>query len=257
MRIVVKMGGNVVLAPEQVAVVADQVRALMQAGHEVALVHGGGPQLDEAIEALGEAVVKVEGLRVTSPRAAQVVLTTMDQIGARLTDQLRGHGLPARHMAAKNASFEARVKRVAAGELGRVGEVERFSFLPGARREIAVITPVGFDAEGPLNVNADEGAAAVAVELHADWLILATDVEAVRGGAGEPIRRLTPETARGLLASGAARGGMIPKLNAALGALQDGVRRVLITKVGPATIASAIMTGQYQGTLVEVPVMPS
>lgn len=257
MRIVLKMGGNVVLDPAQVAVIAEQVRALMQSGHDVSLVHGGGPQLDTAIEKLGEAVVKVEGLRVTSPAAAETVLDVMDQIGARLTDQLRRLGLPAKHFSARTGSFEAQVKRLAAGDLGRVGHVQRFTFRAEYRREIPVVTPVGFDEHGPLNVNADEGAAAVAVEQRADWLILATDVEAVRGGAGEAIKRLSPESARELLANGAAKGGMIPKLNAALGALQDGVRRVLITKVGPATLTRAIMDGQFQGTLVEVPVMPN
>ena len=114
-----------------------------------------------------------------------------------------------------------------------------------------VVTPVGWDAQGPLNTNADEAAAAVAATLRASWLILATDVAAVRDGEGNAVLRLDSAGARRLIASSAATGGMIPKLHAAVAALRQGVGRVLITKVQPGSLSAAVLRGDSQGTLVE------
>lgn len=251
--LVVKLGGNVVLDPAQVAAVAAELKGLQAAGHRVVVVHGGGPQLDAAIGALGETVQKIDGLRVTSRAAADVVLRVMDEIGASLAKALSGHGLLAHHVAAQGRTLEATPKRVSAGDLGRVGTVTRFlaAQLPPAAAGIAVVTPVGFDAQGPLNVNADEGACAVAWSLRAAWLVLGTDVAAVRGETGESLGRLTPRDARKLLQGTAASGGMIPKLNAAVAALGNGVGKVLITKVQPGTLTRSILEGKPEGTLVE------
>lgn len=256
MRVVLKLGGNVVLDPEQVRLVATECRALRAAGHNVVLVHGGGPQIDQALATLGEPVARIDGLRVTSTAAAAVVLRVMDEIGSRLAQDLAGLGLAAFHMPGQQRTFEATAKRTPAGDLGRVGTVTRFAgtaAVLATPTHVPVVTPVGFDAAGALNVNADEGACAVAAAIRADWLVLATDVTAVRDGAGAPLSRLSAAQARALV-GGAATGGMIPKLNGAIGALEAGVARVLITRLAPGTLQRAVVQGQADGTLVEATV---
>jgi acetylglutamate kinase len=251
--IVLKLGGAVCLDPATLATVAQEIRGLQGAGHQVVLVHGGGPQLDAAIADLGETVVKIDGLRVTSKAAAKVVLQVMDGIGKELTRQLGDAGIKAHHVPAAAEGFQASVKRSDKGDLGRVGTVQRFTAatrIAGAA-EVAVVTPVGFDAQGPLNVNADEGACAVAMALRAKWLVLGTDVSAVRGAEGEPLAKLTPKSARKLIADSTAVGGMIPKLSSAVAALSGGVGKVLVTKVQPGLLQDAILRGKVQGTLVE------
>ncbi len=251
--IVLKLGGAVCLDPAQVNAVAGEIQALQAAGHQVVLVHGGGPQLDGAIAQLGEPTVKIDGLRVTSRGAAKVVLDVMDAIGKQLTQQMQDAGLKAHHIPAAAGGFEASTKKSGKGDLGRVGTVQRFSArhrVHGAT-DLTVVTPVGFDAQGPLNINADEGAAAVATALRAKWLILGTDVTAVRGAEGEPLSKLTPRTARKLIQENTASGGMVPKLTSAVAALSGGSSKVLITKVQPGLLVDAVVHGKIQGTLVE------
>ena len=252
--IVLKLGGNVCLDPAQVHAVAGEIQALQAAGHSVVVVHGGGPQLDKAIATLGEAVTKIDGLRVTSKAAAKVVLDVMDAIGKDLAAQLTAAGVKAHHVPAVAEGFQATPKKSPKGDLGRVGTVNRFTAaqrIVGVHGSVAVVTPVGFDAQGPLNVNADEGAAFVATALRCKWLVLATDVAAVRGAEGEPLARLTPKAARKLIADNTASGGMIPKLTSALAALSGGVTKVIVTRVQPGLLADAVLRGKVQGTLVE------
>ena len=252
LRIVLKLGGSVVLDPAQVAASAAEVQALKAAGHSVVVVHGGGPQLDTALAELGEAIQKVDGLRVTSRAASEVVRNVMESIGDALTAQWSAAGLASVHIGVAWEAFPSTPKHE---RLGRVGTVEAFvppePWPPG----LAIITPVGFDAEGVLNINADEGARAVAACLRADWLVLGTDVAAVRGTTGEPMQRLTPAQAEELLAQRTATGGMVPKLGNALAALQAGVRNVLVTRIQPG-FAAALMAGAPEGTLVAAAPVP-
>ncbi|MEA3202512.1 MAG: acetylglutamate kinase [Thermoplasmata archaeon] len=248
--VVLKLGGAVVLDAEQVRMVARDLDALLDEGHQVVLVHGGGPQLDKALTAAGEKAAKIDGLRVTSKAAMAVVQRVMDDIGADLADLLEDEGIQAEHVPTGEGRLEAVVKKIPNGDLGRVGTVSSFTAkdLPDG---IPVITPIGFDARGPLNVNADEGACAVAAALKADWLVLGTDVSAVRDAQGRPVEELTPARARELISSSAATGGMIPKLTSAILALDAGVGRVLITKLQPGTLADAVLDGKCEGTLLK------
>jgi acetylglutamate kinase len=247
LRIVVKMGGNVVKDPAQVAAIAAELAALRDQGHQLCVVHGGGPQLDEAIAALGEPILKVDGLRVTSPRAAAVVEQVLDDLGEELANALAGHGLPARHFGVGEMGFSGKVKDP---RLGRVGTATGFTASPDAwRGHLNVVTPVAYDAQGPLNLNADEGAAAVAAWWKAHWLVLATDVSAVRGEKGESLSSLTPASAKALI-GGAAKGGMIPKLQNAVDALASGVGKVLITRLEPGLLVDAVSGKSIRGTLV-------
>lgn len=233
--LVVKLGGAVCDAAATLDAFAAAWRSRPADAGACLLVHGGGPQLDAALKALGEPVVKIQGLRVTSPAAAQVVREVLDHTGAALAHALRDRGLPAVHLPATLRLFAAHAKRLPQGDLGRVGTVDAFDAAALARcvppSAIAVVTPVAWDAQGPLNVNADEGACAVASALGAERLVLATDVAFVHDERGAPLRALTPEDALQLLAGPAAKGGMVPKLQAALEAISHGVDEVTIGRL--------------------------
>jgi acetylglutamate kinase len=246
LRIVIKLGGSVVLDSEALAASAAEIMGLQQAGHTVVVVHGGGPQLDKELAALGEAVQKVDGLRVTSPAASDVVRNVMEHIGSNLCAKWSKAGLLCAHIGQAWEAFPATVKDE---RLGRVGTVEAFLAPETWPQGLPVITPVGYDGNGVLNINADEGACAVAVALYADWLILATDVSAVKGAAGESLGRLSVEQAHDLVERRVATGGMMPKLQNAVAALQGGVRHVLITRLGPG-FATSLLAGNPEGTLI-------
>jgi len=233
--VVVKLGGAVCGDPATLSAFADAWRARLDGAPSCVLVHGGGPQLDAALLALGEPITKVQGLRVTSPAAASVVLRVLDATGAALARSLRDHGLPAVHVPAALRLMAATRKALPGAESGRVGTVRAFDAAalrrcvpPGG---LAVVTPVGWDAAGPLNVNADEGAAAVATALGASRLVLATDVAHVVDERGRPVVAMDSQAALTFLSGAAAHGGMLPKLQAALDALTAGVQEVTIGRL--------------------------
>lgn len=232
---VIKLGGNVCDDAPALATLqaAWQQRA---ADERWVLVHGGGTQIDQALNALDEPVLKVAGLRITSERVAGVVQETMDRVGADLAQHLRDLGLPAVHVPATERRLVATPKVLDGRPMDRVGTAVSFDApallarIPPGR--IMVVTPTGWDDQGPLNVNADEGAVAVAASMHAERLLLATDVPGVRDAAGLVCTYLDATSVQGLLADGTAQGGMVPKLQNALQALDAGVGEVIIGGVG-------------------------
>lgn len=259
--IVLKLGGAVCLRPETLEALTEGLAKMLAAGYQPVLVHGGGPQLDKAIQALGEPVVKHKGLRYTSKAAAAIVERELDAIGAALTEALQEAGLPAVHFGTDLRLVSARPKRLPDGyDLGRVGSYDAFDAgllsraianENGTRSCIPIITPVGFDDEGPLNVNADEAAAAIASSIKADRLFMATDVPNIRDGGGMPLRDIDESDAAELIIGGAAQGGMVPKLMAALSALQGGVPGVLVTMPTLESLEAAIADKPPVGTWIK------
>lgn len=231
MTILKKLGGAVCTAPHTLDALADAWNDTAP-GEIWVLVHGGGPQLDAALRDLEGEPTKVDGLRVTSPRAAGVVQDTLDQVGETMVAGLVERGVPAVHVPTDQKRLHAVVKD---DRLGRVGTATGFHAKGLEGPGVLVITPVGFDAQGPLNVNADEAALAVAKALGVRRLILATDVPHVRDGAGQAVGFLTPHGVFDLIDSGAAQGGMVPKLRNAVLALESGVHEVVISTLGRAS----------------------
>lgn len=194
------------------------------------IVHGAGPQLDMALHALEGAPKRVEGLRVTSEAAADVVRATLEWVGADLTQQLNAAGAPAKHVSAMDGRFTGVVKDE---RLGRVGTPTGFD-ASGLGPGLWVVTPVGWDALGPLNINADEGALAVAVAMGTKRMVLATEVPGVLDAAGRLMPELDRAKIQQLLDDGTAANGMRPKLRAALDAFEAGVPEIVIGPVATA-----------------------
>lgn len=210
-RVVVKLGGRV--AAES----AGYALARHAAGDEVVVVHGAGPQISEELERRGLPVRFVGGRRFTDEEALAVVRAELVDVGARVTTLLGDLGV-------QLVGDEIGLEAARVPELGHVGEpvaarppaVE--SALASGR--VPVVTPV---AVGPLNVNADEAASALAVGLGADRLVFVSDVPGVLV-EGEVAQRLYADRASELLDLGVFEGGIVPKLLAAVRAARLGVR---------------------------------
>lgn len=248
--ITVKVSGSL-LAPEPIATLAEALGDVPD-DTQIVLVHGGGPQLDEALRKLDEPIRYHDGLRVTSRRQAGVVQATLDGLGSQLRTALEDHGLPAQHVDSLQASIVAKTKRVSEGpDLGRVGTPALVHGEALASPDhVTVLTPVGTDGTGPLNVNADEAAAAIATELDSSQLVFATSVPGVLDDDGNPIEHLDPAHARHLLASGTAQGGMRPKLEAAVQALSGGVEQVHVAPLEATMLQATVGDEAGPGTCI-------
>lgn len=210
-RVVLKLGGAVA------ATGLAHALELHEAGHEVVVVHGAGPQISAELRRQGVPVRFVEGRRFTDPATLAIVRASLVAVGAELAAAL---GPAAVHFVGDEIGLHAR----SVPELGFVGEplpwrsaaVERALF----ERCIPVVTPV---AVGPLNVNADEAAAALAAGMGADRIVFVSDVPGVYV-EGAVIDRLRVEDADQLLETGAFDGGIVPKLLAAVRSARLGIR---------------------------------
>ena len=196
---------------------AAQALELADAGNDVVVVHGAGPQINAELRRRGIGVEFVNGRRVTDPATLAVVRASLVAVGAEVSAALG----PAAHPLVGD-EIGLRARRVP--ELGEVGDP-----LPcrPAAIEVAlaaglipVVAPI---AVGPLNVNADEAATALAVGLHADRIVFVSDVPGVYL-EGSVARRIDAVQAEGLLDAGAFEGGIVPKLLAAVRAARLGVR---------------------------------
>jgi len=209
-RIVLKLGGRV--ASDCVGLVLDHY----EAGDEVVVVHGAGPQITAELRARGIPVRFVEGRRFTDPATLAVVRRSLVAVGVELTAAL---GPAALHLVGDDIGLEA----VRIPELGFVGDPLpcRLAAIEAALAEgkLLVVTPI---AVGPLNVNADEAATALAAGVGADRVLFVSDVPGVYL-EGAVARRLHVDDADELLMSGAFDGGIVPKLLAAVHAARLGI----------------------------------
>jgi len=263
-RVVIKVGGASMISESLIEAVAQDLVLLRAVGIEVVLVHGGGPAVSEMGRRLGIEPNFVDGLRVTGEdmmRVAQLV-----QVGGVSRDLLAaiarfggsGVGLSGHDGGGwLRASRRKHVSRETGQpvDLGRVGDIQsvdvRLITAATSASVIPVIAPVAVDAEyKPLNVNADSVATAVAAALGAPRLLFLSDVEGVHGPSGL-VSRMTATEARGWIADGTIHGGMVPKVEACLHALNTGVQRVSIVD-GRQEHASLVelLTKRGVGTLV-------
>jgi acetylglutamate kinase len=233
--VVIKYGGAAMTDPELKEEFARDVVLLKYVGMNPVVVHGGGPDITRYMERLGMEVRFVDGLRVSDE--ATVEVAKMVLVGKQNKDivlLLGRHGQPAVGLCGDDGLLFT-VKKRLAGEtdVGFVGEIERVDadvLNHIAADYIPVIASVGADSEGrSYNVNADAAAAAVAEALGAFKLVFLTDVEGWRGDPDDPRSRISEATAADVRAGLAEiSGGMRPKLEACLHALEAGVSNAYI-----------------------------
>jgi acetylglutamate kinase len=252
---VVKLGGAVASAPQELAAVAAEVRAL--SGARV-VVHGGGAEISAWQERLGLVVEKQGGLRVTTPESMQVTAMVLSGwVNKRVVAALIDAGELAVGLSGEDGGL-LRAARKDGGRLGEVGEITEVD--PRAVRALLaagmlpVVSPVSRGPAGaPLNVNADEAAIALANGLAATRLLLVSDVPGVLVD-GAPLPRVTAAGAADLLRDQVVTGGMAVKVQQALTAARAGVEvrigdGALLTdpKAGTRVVPPAQATGAHAG----------
>jgi acetylglutamate kinase len=231
--VVVKFGGNAMGDAEAMAEFARDIVLMRQVGVNPVVVHGGGPMINEMLAKLGIESSFVRGKRVTDKATVEVVeMVLTGLVNKRIVQAIMDEGGRAVGLSGKDDDLMVAVADDP--ELGFVGrpvemnvQVLRDMFAAGI---IPVVAPVatGMDPNETFNVNGDTAAGAIAGALEADRLLLLTDVSGVKDASGEVVTQLSPEQVRQLTADGVIAGGMIPKTETALAALEQGVRAVVI-----------------------------
>lgn len=229
---VVKLGGR---AQSAVALPALVANAWAMSGGSLCVVHGGGDEISALQRVLGGEPKFAGGRRITTTADLDLIRMVLSgSVNKRLAAQFGAAGVPAVGISGEDASL-IQAQPLGIAEFGHVGMPSRINtalieslWLAGF---MPVISPLGSNADMPgmaLNVNGDDAAAAIAVALRADELLLIVDVEGVLDAAGLLISDMDVDDARGLITSGVAEGGMAAKLEAAHAALAGGVRTVRI-----------------------------
>jgi len=233
--IVLKYGGSAMSDPALRASFARDVVLLKFIGLRPVIVHGGGPQIGRILERLGVQSTFVDGLRVTDDQTMDVVEMVLGgTVNREIVALIQQAGGRAIGLTGNDGDMIRVTRRTSPDrDLGRVGQVRGVDPAPisavADAGYVPVIAPIGVDDDGVThNVNGDEAAGAVAQALHAEKLILLTDVEGVLDAQGALIPQLTIEQARKHIAEGTIRGGMIPKIECCINALESGVGRTHI-----------------------------
>jgi len=233
--IVIKYGGNAMIADDLQQAFAEDLVLLKYVGIHPVVVHGGGPQINRMLEELAIESRFVGGMRVTDPPTMRVVeMVLAGEINARIVTNIQQAGGRAAGFSGKDGGLlQAQRLRHAAGDLGQVGEITAVD--PGLIRAmegndfIPVIAPVGSSQDGEsLNINADTAAGRIAEALGAEKFLLLTDVEGILDRNRQLITSLNADQAAELIEDGTIEGGMLPKIACCLQALRGGVSQVHI-----------------------------
>jgi len=259
--VVVKYGGNALAGASEddaLASFAEDIVLLHAVGILPVVVHGGGPQIGEMLAKLGMKSEFVEGLRVTDAETLEVArMVLKGQVNPNIVSALNVHGPIAVGISGEDANLITASSFSEA--LGFVGQVEAID--PSivnrllAQDLVPVIATIGADDLGQAyNINADTVAGALAAALGAEKLIFLTDVDGIRSDASDPssrINQITLEQAPGLFADGTVSGGMIPKLEACVHAVQAGVARAhVLDGRNPHALLVELFTDAGVGTMV-------
>ena len=254
--VVVKFGGHAMDKEELCAAFAGDVARLQQDGEKMVVVHGGGPQIGALLQRLHIESRFEKGLRVTDAATMEAVeMVLCGQVNKDVVARLAAAGCRAAGVSGRDGGLlRARIKDAALGLVGDVTEVDASllaCLLDGGF--VPVVAPVASGPQGQaLNVNADTAAGAVAGALHADCFVLISDVPGVLDGNKQLLPRLNRAEVQRLLESDVINGGMIPKVQSCLYALDRGCGRSLILDGRqPSSLLRFLRDGEELGTVIE------
>ena len=233
---VIKLGGSLLDDAQRRADALENIVAAWNSGDDIVLVHGGGKHIDTALAKLGIPKKTYAGLRITDDETLEVVVSVLaGSVNKMLVAELSSLGVDCAGFSGADAGtlvadFHPPIDGVDFGNVGQVTSSNRA--LIDAMLEKRILPVISSVAQGPmgalLNVNADSAAAAIATAVGATALQFITDVAGLLDSNGAVVPSLTANAAQQLLESELVTGGMKPKLQAALGALEAGVELVHI-----------------------------
>jgi len=263
--IVIKYGGNAMVEERLKESFARDVILLKLVGMNPVVVHGGGPQIDEALKKIGKTGTFIQGMRVTDEETMEVVEWVLGgEVQQDIVMLINHFGGQAVGLTGKDGGLIRAKKMLVADEknsggtidLGFVGEIEAIN--PAVVKAlqddafIPVISPIGFSEEGQAyNINADLVAGKMAEILHAEKLVMMTNIPGVMDKNGTLLTDLTAREIDGLFADGTISGGMLPKISSALDAAKSGVNSVhIIDGRIEHSLLLEILTEQAFGTMI-------
>jgi len=256
--VVIKYGGNAMINELMKEQVMEDVVLLWLIGVKVVLVHGGGPEVSETMARLGKKAEFVNGLRVTDKETVDIVqMVLAGKVNKSLVNLLQMKGGHAVGVSGIDGGIiEAKVKDEA---LGYVGEITKIRTQPITdlleKNYIPVVSTIASDRLGNVyNINGDTAAAHIAGALGAERLIMMTDIAGILRDKDDPstlIPHVTVEEAKALYESGVISGGMIPKVDCCIEALNEGVNNVVIMDGRVShSILMELLTDEGAGTMV-------
>lgn len=235
--IVVKYGGSAMVDEELKRNVIKDVTLLKLVGFKPIIVHGGGKEISSWVNKVGMEPKFINGLRVTDAATMEIAEMVLGKVGKSLVTMVEELGVKAVSISGKDGGLLTVDKKYSNGEdIGFVGDIKKVNpsilydllekdFLP-------IVCPIGLDDEfNTYNINADDAACAIAREMNAEKLAFLTDVEGVYRDPEDKstlISELMVSEAKELIESGTIGGGMLPKLNNCIDAIENGVSRVHI-----------------------------
>lgn len=264
--ILIKYGGNAMTDPALQQAFAQDVVLLHTLGIYPVVVHGGGPQIEQALQALGKKANFIQGMRATDAETMRVVQWVLaGEVQQALVSLLnQAGGLALGFTGRDSAMIQTEKMQVADSDdpeklhdIGQVGTVQNINpdpiYMALDSGYIPVISPIGVGADGDsYNVNADVAAAALAIALEAEKLLLLTNIAGVLDTSGNLITHLNAEKIENLCADGTISGGMIPKITGALNAAQRGVHAVhILDGRVPHCMLQDILLEQPCGTMIQ------
>lgn len=259
--VVVKYGGNAMVDPNLGRAIAEDVVLLRAVGLRPVVVHGGGPQISELMGKLGKKAEFRDGLRVTDAETVEIArMVLVGKINRDIVAAVNVHGPIAVGLSGEDAGLILASARNA--ELGFVGEVAAVN--PAilhkllAENLIPVVSTIGSDAAGqPYNINADTVAGALAESLQAEKVVFLTDVAGLLGDVDKPdslVSQIEASDLAVMIETGRLRGGMVPKVAAALHAVRNGVGSAhLLDGRVPHVVLLELFSDAGIGTMITAP----
>ncbi len=263
--IVIKYGGNAMTDPELQKDFAEDVVLLKLVGLNPVVVHGGGPQIEDALNKLGKKGHFIQGMRVTDDETMEVVEWVLagevqqDVVGLINAAGGKAVGLTGRDggmIRAKRLKLVDKDDPSKEHDIGQVGDIVSIdpSVVKALQDDqfIPVVSPIGFGEHNEsYNINADVVAAKLATVLRAEKLLMLTNIRGVLDKEGQLLTELTPRRIDELVADGTISGGMIPKIAGAIDAAKSGVNAVhIIDGRVPHAMLLEILSDQAYGTMI-------
>ena len=256
--VVIKYGGNAMVNEQLKQQVMEDIALLWLIGVKVVLVHGGGPEISQTMEKLGKDAVFVDGLRVTDKETVDIVqMVLAGKVNKSLVNLVQMKGGHAVGLSGIDGGIiEATMKNEALGYVGQITKIRTQPITDLLEKNyIPVISTIASDRQGnTYNINGDTAAAYIAGALEAERLIMMTDIAGIlrdKDDASTLIPHVTVAEAKKLYDEGVISGGMIPKVDCCIEAIEHGVKHVVIMDGRiPHSILMELLTDEGAGTMV-------
>ena len=252
-KIVIKCGGSVLINPNLFNLFISDIVIMKKLGLTPTIVHGGGKRINIKLKELNIESTFIKGLRVTNKDTIKVVENVLVDFNKEIVNALKDESCDAKSITTKE--YNIITVKSERNELGFVGEpteikVNILNEIIQAK-EIPVIAPIGLKDNQAFNINADTAAGAIAKKLKSRRLLLMTDIEGVIDNNNKLISEITPDLAKKMINEEIIKGGMIPKINTCIDAVNNGVRGVVIIDGRkPHSILFELFTDKGSGTLI-------